>query len=112
VVGGEKLAFLWVCDVDAGHDYSEVLDKGRRLVVVEDYRPRVRMNPYCGCETGRRREACGRERPAADARRPGVPDASLVDRLSCDVAFIAGLMAQLQGSVPTRIPSCCICTLR
>jgi glucose-6-phosphate isomerase, archaeal len=46
VVGSEKLVFLWVCNVDAGNDYREILERGMRLVVVEeDGAPRVRPNP-------------------------------------------------------------------
>jgi glucose-6-phosphate isomerase len=46
VIGGDKLVFLWVCNIDAGNDYQEILEKGMRLIVVEeDGTPRVRPNP-------------------------------------------------------------------
>lgn len=45
VVGDDKLVLLWVCNVDAGNDYSEIVDHGMRLFVVEeDGRPCVRQN--------------------------------------------------------------------
>ena len=45
VVGDDKLVLLWVCNVDAGNDYSEIIDHGMRLFVVEeDGRPCVRQN--------------------------------------------------------------------
>src|SRR5262245_58859632 len=46
VVGDEKLVFLWVSNVDAGNDYREILEKGMRLIVVEENgQPQVKPNP-------------------------------------------------------------------
>ncbi|PVE50703.1 glucose-6-phosphate isomerase [Agrobacterium tumefaciens] len=35
-VGDEKLVFVWVCNVEAGHDYGEILNRGMRKIVVAE----------------------------------------------------------------------------
>ncbi|MHC2364154.1 glucose-6-phosphate isomerase family protein [Rhizobium leguminosarum] len=34
-VGDEKLVFVWVCNVEAGHDYGDILKRGMRKLVVD-----------------------------------------------------------------------------
>lgn len=34
-IGAESLVFVWVCSVDAGHDYGQILRTGMRKIVVE-----------------------------------------------------------------------------
>jgi glucose-6-phosphate isomerase, archaeal len=45
-VGDEKLVFVWVCNVDAGHDYADIVSRGmRKIVVQKDGRDTVIENP-------------------------------------------------------------------
>jgi glucose-6-phosphate isomerase len=34
-VGVDQLVFMWVCSVDAGHDYGEILRRGMRKIVID-----------------------------------------------------------------------------
>ena len=44
--GTQKLVFVWMCTIDAGHDYSAILERGmRELAVEQDGRPAVVANP-------------------------------------------------------------------
>lgn len=44
--GSDRLVFVWVCTVDAGHDYGEIATRGmRHIVVAREGRPTVVPNP-------------------------------------------------------------------
>lgn len=44
--GPEKLVFVWMCSIDAGHDYGEVATRGMRELAVErDGHPAIVANP-------------------------------------------------------------------
>lgn len=44
--GSEKLVFVWMCTIDAGHDYGEIASRGmRQLAVEQDGRAAVVANP-------------------------------------------------------------------
>ena len=46
-VGSEKLVFVWVCNVDAGHDYGDILKHGMRKIVVDrDGKDTIMNNPH------------------------------------------------------------------
>jgi len=41
-IGNDRLVFVWVCNVAAGHDYADILKKGmRKRVLIRDGTPRV-----------------------------------------------------------------------
>jgi glucose-6-phosphate isomerase len=43
--GSEKLVFTWFCATDAGHEYGEILERGMRMLVIDDGgRPKVVPN--------------------------------------------------------------------
>lgn len=47
-IGNEKLVFVWVCNVDAGHEYADILQEGMRKIVIEQKgRDVVADNPRC-----------------------------------------------------------------
>jgi glucose-6-phosphate isomerase, archaeal len=44
--GSEPLVFTWFCNVDAGHDYAAILERGmRKLVVERNGKPEIVANP-------------------------------------------------------------------
>ena len=44
--GDEKLVFVWVCNVEAGHDYGDILERGmRKIVVCRDNHEAIVGNP-------------------------------------------------------------------
>ena len=44
--GNEPLVFVWMTNIDAGHDYGTIIEKGfRKLVVEKDGKPAVVANP-------------------------------------------------------------------
>jgi glucose-6-phosphate isomerase len=47
--GSDRLVFVWMCNVAAGHDYCDILKRGmRKLVLAQDQLPELIDNPSWG----------------------------------------------------------------